>query len=113
MINAPTIPIQAPDIKKDREFRGRFLILKLFFALFFVAVGARLVLIQVIEAPTYKKLARKQYESKFVLPATRGKILDREGNVLVSNTMFQSFSADPRFIGDDAEDVAEIGRAHV
>jgi cell division protein FtsI/penicillin-binding protein 2 len=108
MINAPTIPIQAPDIKKDREFRGRFLILKLFFALFFVAVGARLVLIQVIEAPTYKKLARKQYESKFVLPATRGKILDREGNVLVSNTMFQSFSADPRFIGDDAEDVAAL-----
>lgn len=106
-MNAPTAPVQTLDGKKEREFRVRFFFLKLFFALFFIAVAAKLVFIQIIESPKYQKIARKQYEAKFVLPATRGKIYDREGNALVTNTMYQSFSADPRFIGDDAEEVAE------
>ena len=106
-MNEPTGPQQTTDVKREREFRRRFFFLKSFFALFFVAVAAKLVLIQIIEAPKYQKIARKQYEAKFVLPATRGKIYDREGNALVTNTMYQSFSADPRFIGDDAEEVAD------
>ncbi len=111
-MNAPTAPPQTPDVKKEKEFRHRFFFLKLFFALFFLSVAAKLVFIQIIEAPKYQKIARKQYEAKFILPATRGKIYDREGNALITNTMYQSFSADPRFIGDDAEDVAdEFSRA--
>lgn len=106
-MNALEIPPQTPDRTKEREFRFRFFFLKLFFALFFLAVAGRLVFIQIIESPKYQKIARKQYEARFVLPATRGRISDREGNVLVSNTMFQSFSADPRFIGDEAEEIAD------
>ncbi len=105
-MNAPIAPPPASDVKKEKEFRLRFFFLKFFFALFFLAVSARLVLIQIIESPKYQKIARKQYEAKFVLPATRGKIYAREGNALVSNIMYQSFSADPRFIGDDAEEIA-------
>lgn len=105
-MNQPIELTQAPDQKKDRDFRIRFFVLKLFFVLFFVAVSVRLVLIQVVDSSTYKSLARKQYEQKFVLPATRGKIFDREGNVLVSNTMYVSFAADPAIIGDNAEEVA-------
>ncbi len=105
-MNAPTATPQSSDARKEREFRVRFFFLKSFFALFFLAVAAKLVFIQIIEAPKYQKIARKQYEAKFVLPATRGKLYDREGNALVTNTMYQSFSADPKFIGDDAEDVA-------
>ncbi len=105
-MNDPVTPQQPVDVKKEREFRRRFFVLKLFFALFFVAVAGRLVTIQIIEAPKYKKIAQKQYEAKFVLPATRGKIYDREGNALVTNTMYKSFSADPRFVGDDAQEVA-------
>jgi cell division protein FtsI (penicillin-binding protein 3) len=111
-MNAPTVPPQTSDVKKEKEFRLRFFFLKLFFVLFFLSVAAKLVFIQIIEAPKYQKIARKQYEAKFILPATRGKIYDREGNALITNTMYQSFSADPRFIGDDAEDVAdEFSRA--
>lgn len=106
-MNAPLVSPQAVDIKKEKEFRRRFFVLKLFFSVFFLAVAARLVLVQIIEAPKYQKIARKQYEAKFVLPAIRGKIYDREGNALVTNTMYQSFSADPRFVGDDAQEVAE------
>jgi cell division protein FtsI (penicillin-binding protein 3) len=106
-MNAPTEPSPTIDVRKEKEFRIRFFLLKLFLALFFVAVASKLVFIQIIEAPKYKRIAQKQYEAKFVLPATRGKIYDREGNALVTNTMFRSFSADPRFIGDNAQKVAD------
>jgi cell division protein FtsI (penicillin-binding protein 3) len=87
--------------------RSRFLVLKLFFAVFFALISFRLVKIQVIDAGTYKDLARKQYERSFILPATRGNIFDRNDNVLVSNTMFLSFAADPKIIGDRQKHVAE------
>jgi cell division protein FtsI/penicillin-binding protein 2 len=88
--------------------RSRFLVLKFFFALFFAVVLFRLIKIQVIDAGTYKDLARKQYERLFVLPATRGNIFDRNGNVIVSNTILLSFAADPKIIGDRQGHVAEI-----
>jgi cell division protein FtsI (penicillin-binding protein 3) len=88
--------------------RSRFLILKLFFAIFFTVIFFRLVKIQVIDAGTYKDLARKQYERSFILPATRGNIFDRNGNVIVSNTILLSFAADPKIIGDRQDHVAEI-----
>jgi cell division protein FtsI/penicillin-binding protein 2 len=87
--------------------RSRFLILKLFFAVFFGVISFRLVKIQVVDAGMYKDLARKQYERSFVLPSTRGNIFDRNGNVIVSNTMLLSFAADPKIIGDHQEHVAE------
>lgn len=82
----------------------RLLLLKAFLALFFVVIVVRLVTIQIIEAPKYRAIARKQYEQKFTLPAVRGNIYDRSGHVLVSNTMFVSFAADPKIVGD--KDVA-------
>ena len=88
--------------------RSRFLMLKLLFAIFFAVILFRLVKIQVIDAGTYKDLARKQYERSFVLPATRGNIFDRNGNVIVSNTILLSFAADPKIIGDRQDHVAEI-----
>jgi cell division protein FtsI (penicillin-binding protein 3) len=106
-MTAPNASSQAPDARNEKEFRVRFFLLKAFFAGFFLVVAGKLVIIQIIESPKYQKIARKQYEAKFVLPATRGKIYDREGNALVTNTMYKSFSADPRFIGDDAENIAK------
>ncbi|MBI5464758.1 MAG: hypothetical protein HY966_07410, partial [Ignavibacteriales bacterium] len=89
-----------------KEFRRRFLLLKLFFALFFLGVVVRLAKVQIIDAAKYKAMGKKQYEAKFILPATRGTIADCNGNVLVSNTMFVSFAADPKIVGEDADDVA-------
>jgi cell division protein FtsI (penicillin-binding protein 3) len=87
--------------------RSRFLITKLFFILFFAAITVRLAKIQVIDASKYKAVAQKQYERSFILPATRGNIFDRNGNVIVSNTMFLSFAADPKIVGNNKELVAE------
>jgi len=87
--------------------RSRFFILKLCFLAFFAVIAVRLAKIQVIDSNKYKTLARKQYERSFILPATRGDIFDRNGNVIVSNTIFLSFAADPKIIGDNQEHVAE------
>ena len=97
--------------KRERMLRWRFLSIKLVFALLFVGVAVRLVVIQVLRAPTYQSLARKQYEQRFILPATRGTIVDRNGNILVANTMFISLAADPKIVGDHADEIAdELGR---
>ncbi len=88
--------------------RPRFLVLKLFFALFFIVITVRLVKIQLLDMAKYKTLARKQYERTFILPATRGDIFDRKNNVVVSNTMFVSFAADPHIIGDHRDHIADI-----
>jgi cell division protein FtsI/penicillin-binding protein 2 len=88
--------------------RSRFLIVKLIFAILFAVILFRLVKIQVIESGTYKNLARKQYERSFILPATRGNIFDRNGNVIVSNTILLSFAADPKIVGDRKHNVAQV-----
>ncbi len=92
--------------KGRSEFKVRVLLVKLLFVVIFIVVAARLVTIQILESPKYQQLARKQYEQKFVLPATRGNIYDRNGNVLVSNTMYVSFAADPKIVGENLDDVA-------
>ena len=85
---------------------GRFLLLKIVLLLFFLVIALRLVQIQVVEAGTYKEIARRQYEAKVLLPAARGDIFDRNGKLLVSNTMMLSFGADPKMIGNRAEAIA-------
>ncbi|RPI06540.1 MAG: PASTA domain-containing protein [Ignavibacteriae bacterium] len=97
-----------PEREASSVSRPRFFILKLCFLAFFAVIAVRLAKIQVLDSGTYKALARKQYERSFILPATRGNIFDRNGNVIVSNTMFISFAADPKIIGDHVDHVADV-----
>ena len=96
-----------PEKEASSLSRSKFFVLKLCFLAFFAVMIVRLAKIQVIDSSKYKTLARKQYERSFILPATRGEIFDRNGNVVVSNTMFISFAADPKIIGDNQEQIAE------
>lgn len=91
----------------QKEFSGRFFLLKLGLVLFFVLIAVRLVQIQILDASRYQAVARKQYEQRFVLPAVRGNMYDRNSNVLASNSMFISFAGDPKMIGDRAGSIAE------
>ncbi len=91
----------------QKESAARLFLLKLFFAVFFLLVAARLTKIQVMEADRYQVVAKKQYEQKIILPGIRGNIHDRNGNILVSNTMFVSFAVDPKMVGESAEKIAE------
>ncbi|NUN69930.1 MAG: PASTA domain-containing protein [Bacteroidetes bacterium] len=92
---------------QQKDYQHRLLIVKVVFLLFFVLAAARLVQIQLIEASTYQEIARKQYEAKVPLTAQRGNIYDRNGNVLVANSQFVSFAADPKIAGEDARFIAK------
>src|SRR5512138_2931719 len=85
---------------------GRLLLLKILLLLFFVAIALRLAQIQLIDAGRYQEIARRQYEAKVILPAARGNLYDRNGKLLVSNTMMLSFGADPKMLGGRADAIA-------
>ncbi len=95
---------QATEVHKSKN--GRLLFVKIFLLLAFTVALAKLVKIQIMDASKYQAIARKQYEAKVILPATRGNIYDRNGNVLASNSMFVSYAADPKIVGDNAGKVA-------
>ncbi|MBI2620211.1 MAG: PASTA domain-containing protein [Ignavibacteriales bacterium] len=96
-----------PDQPSGRGFSGRVFTLKLFLMVSFLVVAGRLVEIQILHAPEYQSIAKKQYEQRFTLPAVRGNIYDRNGNVLASNTMYVSFAADPKIVADRDDAIAE------
>ena len=87
---------------------GRLRILKIVLMVVFAVIVVRLIQIQILESPKYKKIARQQYESDFVLPAARGNIYDRNGNVLASNTMFVSLAADPKSVHENTSKIAMV-----
>ena len=95
----PTTPLQGAP--------GRLLLLKILLLLFFVVIALRLVQIQLIDAGTYREMARKQYEAKVILPAARGNLYDRNAKLLVSNTMMLSYGADPKMVGNKADAIAK------
>jgi cell division protein FtsI/penicillin-binding protein 2 len=82
------------------------MLLKFLFALGFLAIVTKLASIQIIEAPLYQARARKQHEQRVSIPALRGRILDRNGNVLVSNTNFVSFAANPQIVARQTDRLA-------
>ncbi len=86
--------------------RRRLRILQAGLILFFGMVALRLLQIQVVDSGKYRNQAERQYESKIQLPATRGLLYDRNGDVIASNSMFVSFGADPKVAADDARAIA-------
>jgi cell division protein FtsI/penicillin-binding protein 2 len=94
-------------VRRERGLRTRGLILKISLLVLFVLIAWRLAQIQIVEASKYQAIAKRQYEAPLALPAAKGNIYDRNGNVLVSNSMFPSFAADPKIVGDRARGVAE------
>jgi len=91
----------------QRGLRTRVLLVKVSLLILFVLIGWRLTQIQIVEAPKYQQIAQRQYEARLVLPCAKGNIYDRNANVLVSNSMFISYSADPKIVDEGARRVAE------
>ncbi|MFH0988703.1 MAG: penicillin-binding transpeptidase domain-containing protein [bacterium] len=109
MTEPKNIPFQESELPNEsarKQFGRRFIVVKLFLALVFLIITARLVQIQIIDSADYQAKARRQYEQKVILKAVRGNIFDRSHNVLVSNSMFVSFAADPKNIEDEENYIA-------
>jgi cell division protein FtsI (penicillin-binding protein 3) len=92
--------------KSGRSLRIRLRFLRGSLVVFFIWICFRLIQIQIIESERIRKVAQEQYRSRIDLPATRGSIYDRNGNVLASNSMFVSFAADPKLAAEDAQAIA-------
>ncbi|MDE3000573.1 MAG: penicillin-binding transpeptidase domain-containing protein [Gemmatimonadota bacterium] len=90
--------------------------------IFVLVLTCRLAALQVWTGEVYSALAKKQHETRTVLQANRGRILDRRGRVLATNLESQSFfvnkvsgldtlrSIAVRFSGNDGEENAALLR---
>jgi len=100
--NGSVTPEVPPHRRASRRVRG----LKVVLLFCFLVLVARLVHIQIIRAGAYREQARRQYDARMELPAARGTITDRNGKILVSNTLYVSFGADPSVAGSDRDEIA-------
>jgi cell division protein FtsI (penicillin-binding protein 3) len=109
MTDAPTTATAATpvdDHKAARSATVRLRVLTIGMMVMFATVCLRLVQIQIVDSEELRAKAQRQYRAKVIMPATRGNILDRNGNLIASNSMFVSFAADPKLAQDHAQAIA-------
>jgi cell division protein FtsI (penicillin-binding protein 3) len=66
----------------------------------FVAVAARLLVLQLRDSPSYVALGRDQRVRHVVLPASRGSIYDRDGNELAMSLPAKGVYANPELVAN-------------
>jgi cell division protein FtsI (penicillin-binding protein 3) len=77
-------------------------------ALGLAGVGARLVLLQVRDAPAYEALAMEQRVRRIALPADRGTIYDRSMHELALSLPAKAIYADPAMVQDPEDTAARL-----
>lgn len=98
-VNYATSPLLA---SKTPPWRSRFMLVMV--ALAFVVLAGRAVYIQAVGTDFYVKQGEMRYARTLVLPASRGRILDRHGVVLATSVPAPSVWAIPK---DFEADVAQ------
>lgn len=93
--------------------RYRFLVLKIVMFIMLAAITVKLFDMQVIDGEAYLKTATSRLSTSVVNKAARGDILDKYGNVLVTNksgysVVMQKVSSDNSEINAVVEEVVEI-----
>lgn len=91
--------------------RSRVLVCAGMFALWTIAIEARLVVLQVVEHADMMARADKQQLRTIRPPAKRGEILDRNGRVLAYSVDADTIAADPSDIADPDETATLICKA--
>ncbi|HVQ94434.1 MAG TPA: penicillin-binding protein 2 [Mycobacteriales bacterium] len=71
-----------------------------------VVLGGRLVQLQALDGPQYENAALKPNAEATVIPADRGRIVDRDGRVLAYSVASRLVFADPKLARDHAEATA-------
>jgi len=90
-LNYATSPLLA---SKTPPWRSRFVVVLL--ALAFLVLLGRALYVQVIEADFFVAQGAKRHVHELPLPASRGRILDRNGVVLAASVQVPSVVANPR-----------------
>ncbi|HYP23380.1 MAG TPA: penicillin-binding protein 2 [Actinomycetota bacterium] len=74
----------------------------------FLAMGARLFMLQIVDAPAYAKLAAQQRDRTIEFPARRGAIFDRNGETLAISVDLKTIYTDPVMVTDPARAAADL-----
>ena len=80
------------------------------FTLLFLAMSARLIMVQIVEAPRYQALALQQRERVIEFPARRGAIFDRNGESLAVSLDYSMIFTDPAHVVDPDGAALELAK---
>jgi cell division protein FtsI (penicillin-binding protein 3) len=108
---ASPIRSPGPPEPRERQVRLRLMLTGLLVTLWALAVGIRLVQLQVLERAFFDRQAARQSERTLNLDARRGPILDRNGRELAVSVDAESIYAVPQDVADPARTAATLGRA--
>ncbi|MBY0236668.1 MAG: penicillin-binding protein 2, partial [Burkholderiaceae bacterium] len=97
-VNYSTSPLLA---SKTPAWRSRFLVALV--GLAFAGLLGRALYVQVIATEFYQKQGEARYAHTVELPASRGRIIDRSGQVLAASVAVPSFWAIPKEVDADPE----------
>lgn len=89
-------------------WRSRFIVAML--ALGFVGLAGRAAYVQVIGNDFFQRQGEVRYARTLELPASRGRILDRNGMILATSVVAQSVWADPEDVDRDHPRLADAAR---
>lgn len=85
------------------QFKARIMFISAVLSLGFIAIIARLFIVQVLDSQRYVERSRDQTQQRRMLASRRGSILDRRGKVLAVS-MENNFSVSPEMLGARPED---------
>ncbi|MGN6315757.1 peptidoglycan D,D-transpeptidase FtsI family protein [Trinickia sp.] len=102
--SSPVLSVRLP------MWRSKFVVFLLFMA--FVALAGRAFWIQGPGNAFYQKQGESRYERTIELPATRGKVLDRNGLVLATSLPVRAIWAIPESVPEDVDPakIASLGK---
>lgn len=85
------------------RLRRKLLVASIFAVLLLAALLVNLYYVSIVKGPEYAKMAQRQWQSSLSLKAERGKILDRNGNVLAESYTTYQVCVNPQAITEDAD----------
>ena len=85
------------------RLRRKLLIASAFAVLLLIALLVNLYYVGIVKGPDYAESAQRQWQSSLSLKAERGKILDRNGNVLAESYTTYQVCVNPQAITEEAD----------
>ncbi|MFN2389125.1 MAG: peptidoglycan D,D-transpeptidase FtsI family protein, partial [Actinomycetota bacterium] len=80
------------------------------FVFAFFGMGARLFMLQIVDAPAYAQRALDQRQREISFPARRGAVFDRNGEPLAISVDLHTVFADPAHVADPRAGARKLGR---
>lgn len=85
------------------RLRRKLLVASALAVLLLLALLVNLYYVSIVKGPEYAKMAQRQWQSSLSLKAERGRILDRNGNVLAESYTTYQVCVNPQAITEDAD----------